>query len=209
MPVRKDDDFQRTFIPDWDTWIEKSIREAQERGEFDDLPDHGKPIALDDSPFDPELASAYRTLKNAGYAPTWMEIDREITAGKEEMEQFLQRSVAYLQARLADVRTLPEPDSPIPQPNRLIRFWRTLLHGSPPSLAPVVLAFDDLVIIRDRMRVQYLERAAKVDKKVTEFHAALPRQLWHLERMRVTPEASAQTFDQACPPLADTFPGNA
>jgi len=27
-----------------ETWIERRIREAQERGEFDDLPGHGKPI---------------------------------------------------------------------------------------------------------------------------------------------------------------------
>lgn len=51
------------------------------------------------------------------------------------------------------------------------------------------------------MREQYLERAAAVDKKVTAFHAALPRNLWHLERMRLTPEAAAKAFDESCPPL--------
>lgn len=57
------------------------------------------------------------------------------------------------------------------------------------------------MVIRDRMRAQYLERALEIDKRVTEFHAALPRNLWHLERMRLTPEAAARTFDRACPPL--------
>ena len=29
----------------WETWIDRQIREGMERGEFDDLPGHGKPIA--------------------------------------------------------------------------------------------------------------------------------------------------------------------
>jgi hypothetical protein len=54
---------------------------------------------------------------------------------------------------------------------------------------------DDLDAIRARMRDQYLERAAAIDKKITEFHSALPRNLWHLERMRLTQEAAGRTFD--------------
>ena len=29
---------------DWETWVERQIREAMERGEFDNLPGQGKPI---------------------------------------------------------------------------------------------------------------------------------------------------------------------
>src|SRR4051794_9290286 len=28
----------------WESWVDQQIREAQERGEFDDLPGHGKPL---------------------------------------------------------------------------------------------------------------------------------------------------------------------
>ena len=28
----------------WESWVEQQIREGQERGEFDDLPGHGKPL---------------------------------------------------------------------------------------------------------------------------------------------------------------------
>jgi hypothetical protein len=36
----------------YETWIERLIRESEERGEFDDLPGAGKPIADLDKPYD-------------------------------------------------------------------------------------------------------------------------------------------------------------
>jgi hypothetical protein len=41
------------FGPTHETWLEKALREATERGEFDDLPGAGKPIADLDRPYDP------------------------------------------------------------------------------------------------------------------------------------------------------------
>ncbi len=47
---------------------EKKIQEAMEKGEFDNLPNKGKPIKLDDdSHIPPECRVAYRILKNAGF----------------------------------------------------------------------------------------------------------------------------------------------
>ncbi|MFQ6021804.1 MAG: DnaJ family domain-containing protein [Acidiferrobacterales bacterium] len=58
---------------------EARIREAMERGEFDDLPGAGKPLALDDDSVVPEeMRSAYRILKNSGYMPRELEVRREI-----------------------------------------------------------------------------------------------------------------------------------
>jgi hypothetical protein len=36
----------------WESWIDRQIREAAERGEFEDLPGTGKPIANLDQPHD-------------------------------------------------------------------------------------------------------------------------------------------------------------
>ncbi len=206
MPIRHDGDFQRKTIKSWDSWVDDAIREAQEQGDFDNLPDHGKPIKLEDQPFAPDMASALRTLKNAGYEPAWMELDRQITRGKEELQDFLDRSVRYLQARLDEVSRAdsgPESAQPVSPPGMWARIWAWLTFGDDfvPESRPATLSIADLVTLRDRMRDQYLERAAAIDKMVTEFHAALPRNLWHLERMRLTPEAAAQTFDRARPPL--------
>jgi hypothetical protein len=53
-----------------DALVERRIEAAIARGEFDNLPGAGKPLALDDDPLVPEeLRVAYRLLKNAGYAP--------------------------------------------------------------------------------------------------------------------------------------------
>lgn len=201
MPVRHEDDYQRRHIESWDSWVDEAILEAQERGEFDNLPDAGKPIRLEETPYAPEMASALRTLKNAGYAPTWMEIDREITQGKAEMAEFLQRSAAYLtrkraegMASSADVETVPPGLSWWARFRRWFNF--AALVEEPVRRR---LTIEDLAIIRDRMRTQYLEQAAAVDKKTTAFHAALPRNLWHLERMRVPQDKAAEAFDRAIP----------
>lgn len=36
----------------WESWIDRQVREATERGEFDDLPGAGQPIPDLDKPFD-------------------------------------------------------------------------------------------------------------------------------------------------------------
>ncbi|MGE0310202.1 MAG: DUF1992 domain-containing protein [Lautropia sp.] len=47
--------------------IESRIRDAQSRGEFDDLPGAGRPLPLDEDPLAPaELKSAWRLLRGAG-----------------------------------------------------------------------------------------------------------------------------------------------
>jgi hypothetical protein len=71
-----------------DAITERRIREAQERGEFDDLPGAGAPLDLDDDALVPEeLRAAYRLLKNSGFLPPELEAHREI----REVEQLLQR----------------------------------------------------------------------------------------------------------------------
>ena len=60
---------------------ERRIEEAIARGELDQLPGAGRPLALDDDPLMPEeLRLAYRILKNAGYVPPEVHILNEIAA---------------------------------------------------------------------------------------------------------------------------------
>jgi hypothetical protein len=62
-----------------DAIAERRIREAQQRGEFDDLPGAGRPLALDDDALVPqELRAAYRLLRNAGFVPPALEPHREL-----------------------------------------------------------------------------------------------------------------------------------
>src|SRR5215467_11974408 len=58
---------------------EQRIREAMERGEFDNLPFHGKPIKLDDLVGVPEhLRMGYKILKNADVLPEEMQLKKEM-----------------------------------------------------------------------------------------------------------------------------------
>lgn len=71
-----------------DVIVEKRIREAQERGEFDDLPGAGAPLEPEDNALVPEeLRPAYRILRNSGFLPPELQIYREI----RDVEQLLQR----------------------------------------------------------------------------------------------------------------------
>lgn len=67
--------------------VETLIKEAQERGDFDNLKGKGQPIDLDayfETPEDMRLA--YSALKNAGIVSAEVEILQEIAALKERLE---------------------------------------------------------------------------------------------------------------------------
>jgi len=58
---------------------EEKIREAQAKGEFDNLPGKGQPLNLDEDNHVPkELKIAYKILKNSGYIPPELELQKEI-----------------------------------------------------------------------------------------------------------------------------------
>jgi hypothetical protein len=207
-PTRKQDDFRSRPIEDWDDWIEKEIQEAMERGEFSDLPGHGKPLRIESNPFDPSMDMAYSRLKNAGYAPTWMELDREITAGRAELEDFLRRSgeyLAHLRSRILSEDAEPRLRETPPPSHPWWAFWRKLrdwldFSDRAPEAKSAPLTLVDLDQIRDHMRKQYLERAAELDKKIGTFHAALPPDLWHLQRTALPRARAERLFDAHIPP---------
>jgi len=74
---------------------EKKLREAIENGEFDDLPGKGEPLDLKENPFeDPDLRVVHRLLRNAGFAPAWIEERKDIDAEFEAARTRLSRAWA-------------------------------------------------------------------------------------------------------------------
>ena len=74
---------------------EKMLREAIENGEFDDLPGKGEPLDLKENPFeDPDLRVVHRLLRNAGFAPAWIEERKDIEAEFEAARTKLSRAWA-------------------------------------------------------------------------------------------------------------------
>ena len=204
-PGRPDDDpLQR-----WQTVVDRAIREAQGRGDFDDLPHHGKPLPIDDNPFAGDRALGFHVLKNAGVLPYWLQLDKEIGADHAALTDLRERTAR----RLAELRppsspTAPGSRPPVPptagrdRPARLVRWWpfRRNRHPAPPVEGtrrpdPASVEAD-----RRRARRTYLERAARLDEKIRRYNNALPHDLRWRERPRLTPDQAARDFDAACPP---------
>ncbi|HBX68593.1 MAG TPA: hypothetical protein DEH25_04215 [Chloroflexi bacterium] len=73
--------------------LDEQIRQAIQRGEFDNLPGKGQPLKLDENPHeDPGWRLAYHMLKENGYTLPWIETRRSIELEYEKAIQVLQRS---------------------------------------------------------------------------------------------------------------------
>jgi DnaJ homolog subfamily C member 28 len=78
-----------------ESMAEKRLREAIENGEFDNLPGKGGPVDLRENPFeDPDLRVVHRLLRNAGFAPAWIEERKEIDASFATAQTQLTRAWA-------------------------------------------------------------------------------------------------------------------
>src|SRR3954468_19400544 len=98
--------------PNWETLIERQIREAMEGGKFAELPHHGKPLPNDENPYSGEMALAFRVLKNAGVAPPWIEANKEATELLAKRDAILERAASGARpsvfARQRDRETLTD-----------------------------------------------------------------------------------------------------
>lgn len=83
------------------TIAEGKIREAMRSGEFDNLPNKGKPLNLDDTAHIPEdLRAAYTILKNAGVLPEEMELKKEIMSLQKMIDSCHGEERGLLQRKL-------------------------------------------------------------------------------------------------------------
>ncbi len=92
----------------WESWIDKQIREAEERGEFEDLPGAGKPLADLDKPFD-EMWWVRNKLHREGlsYMPPSVALRKEAQDALEEArnarsEGEVRKIVANINAKIRD-----------------------------------------------------------------------------------------------------------
>ena len=68
----------------------KQIEAAMERGEFANLPGKGKPLKFDTNPFlTPQARMTNRLLKENGFTPRWVDLEKEIKQEKTQLERIL------------------------------------------------------------------------------------------------------------------------
>lgn len=203
MPLRRVDD-RIEEIENFDDWVLGELDRAIARGEFDNLPQKGKRIEIESNPFQPELDLAFSRLKNAGMAPAWIELDREVRSMQETLDKWLHAAAGRLAAeaaRIQEMQRSPQPPSPAPRP-WYQRWWPfslfANLDGDMGDVDPDV-EWQRWRYERRIVRQQYLERAAQLDQKIVLFNNSVPRDLWHLEKLRFLPEKAEARFDATIP----------
>ncbi|MDQ3106723.1 MAG: DUF1992 domain-containing protein [Actinomycetota bacterium] len=99
-------------------WIDDQIRDAQERGEFDDLPGKGKPLKGLDGPHD-ELWWVKQFLAREGvsYLPTPLALRLEaekLIEGIDRLssEQAVRQAIDELNQRIRQANRMPAIDGP-------------------------------------------------------------------------------------------------
>lgn len=81
----------------YESWIDRQIRQAQERGMFDNLRGAGKPLAPDDPnvrAYAGDDAMGLKILKDNEALPAWIELNREIDAERQRCRRILDYYVA-------------------------------------------------------------------------------------------------------------------
>lgn len=82
------------------------MKEAMARGEFDHLEGAGQPLNLEENPFDPNnLHMAHKILKDAGYAPYWIELGRDINDLKKKFNREVEDFKKYTQIVFSEKRS--------------------------------------------------------------------------------------------------------
>lgn len=85
--------------------MEERIRKAREKGAFDNLEGHGKPLNLYENPFEPpDMRMAFKLLKDAGFCPYWMELGKEVDASIERFWLEVERFQKYLKVKQGKTR---------------------------------------------------------------------------------------------------------
>jgi len=114
----------------WEPLIDRLIRESMERGEFDDLPGSGEPIDLTENPYEkPELRSVHRLLRNAGFAPAWIEERKDIEDQFQKAYSVLSRAKQFYLRTTKDVedrdwqRAIKEFRERVDELNQRIRIY--------------------------------------------------------------------------------------
>jgi hypothetical protein len=88
MPIRREGNTIEAGSS-WADIVERKIQDAMERGLFDNLKGLGKPLEIDENPYEGEWRLAFKILRNAGAAPAWIELGREIEAELASLERLM------------------------------------------------------------------------------------------------------------------------
>ena len=88
--------------------VTKQIQEAMERGDFNNLPGKGKPQQRDDNPYiPPAVRTVNQMLKDNGFAPRWIEVDKEIRTETDQAQRLIENLKGRRERLEAQLRVQP------------------------------------------------------------------------------------------------------
>lgn len=148
MPDR-DPDPRRLLGSSGETLLDRQIREAVQEGRFDNLPHQGKPLPNDENPYAAEWGLAFHVLRNAGFAPPWIEADKEVRALLARRDAILARAStgrapsesAQRRDRLALEKLVTEVNASIARLNAVAPTTRQ--HRQPLALADELGRYEE------------------------------------------------------------------
>ena len=87
------------------------LKDAMQKGEFDNLPGAGKPLKLNDDPNTPaELRLAYKILKDNDLPPDWIAAGKDVDAGREKLLADLRGAIRRYRGALNDAARSDHPE---------------------------------------------------------------------------------------------------
>lgn len=102
----------------FETWVDRQIREAKERGEFDNLPGAGKPIASIDGPNDDDWwIKQWLKRENLSFTPPVLALRKSVEdmlegVGRLRNEAAVRKVVDELNERIRQTNRMPQIDGP-------------------------------------------------------------------------------------------------
>lgn len=165
-------------------WLDELIQDAEARGLFRDLAGRGRPLDLSVNPFEPrEWRLGHRLLREHGFAPEWIQLDREIRAGMEDARRVLATALDLL-ARTAAVSAQPPP--PTRGWRRVLARWQALWRPAPAIPPP-----DPGRLLAEAER-RFRERVAEVNRLIERYNLLVP--IPWLQRRKLDAEAELAEF---------------
>lgn len=149
----------------WRLLAERKIDEWMEQGKFKNLEGEGKPLELEDNPFlKAELRLSYKILKDAGFAPPWIELGKEIDGDQDSCRLYHDRCEEWA------------------------RREARKLNGKPSYVVDSQTRYINAEI-QGFLR-EYARRLEEINQKIDKFNLSVP--VFGLARARINVQAAVE-----------------